>query len=194
MRVSRDEMARHHDEIVAAASKMLRLRGIDRMSVSDLMQAVGLTHGGFYRHFESKEALVAEATAFTFKTILEMLEARGEKLGAKAALSSYVADYLSTRHVEAPDIGCPAAAYGADVARDAGPVGETFTTGLGKLLAWISEGLSCPPGIRRVRAAELFALMVGAVVTARAAGDARMAKEILSAARQRADKLIESKT
>ena len=80
-------MARHHDEIVAAASKMLRRRGVDGVSVVDLMQAVGLTHGGFYRHFESKDALVAEATTTTFKSMIEMLKALTARMGAKAALS-----------------------------------------------------------------------------------------------------------
>ncbi len=66
MRMSREAMADHHEQIVSAASRMLRERGIEGTSVADLMQAVGLTHGGFYRHFESKDALVAEAAEAAF--------------------------------------------------------------------------------------------------------------------------------
>ena len=63
-------MARHHKEIVAKAATMLRERGIDGLSVADLMQAAGLTHGGFYRHFASKDALVAEATTAAFASFV----------------------------------------------------------------------------------------------------------------------------
>jgi len=190
MRVSREAMARHHDEIVAAASKMLRRRGIDGVSVVDLMQAVGLTHGGFYRHFESKDALVAEATTTTFKSMIEMLEARTARMGAKAALAEYVADYLSNRHVESPEIGCPIAAFGADAAREDGPVRGVFASGVSQLLTWIAGGLSGPQAQRRARAAKLLSLMVGAIVTARATGDARLSRGILSSTFQQAERLL----
>ena len=157
------------------------------------MQQAGLTHGGFYRHFDSKDALVAEASAAAFKKIQTMLEERATRLGAKAALSSYVAVYLSAGHVETPEMGCPVAAYGADVSRECGLVRDAFSYGLEQTLTWITEGLFCPQNIRRARAAELFSLMVGAVVAARSASEPKLAKEILTAARHRAGKLIEEK-
>ena len=193
MRVSREAMARHREEIVAAASKMLRACGIDRMSVADLMQSAGLTHGGFYRHFDSKEALVAEATAATFKDMLKQLESRAAKNGAKTALAGYIDDYLSQRHLMTPEVGCPIAAYGTEVAREDVSVLEAFAAGIDRQVMWIAEGLSCRSDLRRSRASELLSTLVGAMVTARATGDAKLAHEILATARTRAKKLIAEK-
>ncbi len=67
MRLSRETKALHHDEITLAASKMLRERGIERTSLIDLMRAAGLTHGGFYRHFKSKDELVALSASKAFE-------------------------------------------------------------------------------------------------------------------------------
>ena len=193
MRVSREVMARHHREIVATASRMLRQRGIEGVSVADLMQAAGLTHGGFYRHFASKDALVAEATAAAFSGIRERLAEWTSSKGSKAALDEYVAEYLSQRHVEAPGNGCPIAAYGAEVARESDVVRAAFNEGVEPLVAWIADGLACPAPRRRARAIELLTMMVGAIVTARAAGSGAIAGEVLACARKRAAELTRAK-
>jgi TetR/AcrR family transcriptional repressor of nem operon len=193
MRVSREVMARHHREIVATASRMLRQRGIEGLSVADLMQAAGLTHGGFYRHFASKDALVAEATAAAFSGIRERLAEWTSSKGSKAALDEYVAEYLSQRHVEAPGTGCPIAAYGAEVARESDVVRAAFNEGVEPLVAWIADGLAGPAPRRRARAIELLTMMVGAIVTARAAGSGAIAGEVLACARKRAAELTRTK-
>jgi TetR/AcrR family transcriptional repressor of nem operon len=193
MRVSREVMARHHREIVATASRMLRQRGIEGLSVADLMQAAGLTHGGFYRHFASKDALVAEATAAAFSGIRERLAEWTSSKGSKAALDEYVAEYLSQRHVEAPGNGCPIAAYGAEVARESDVVRAAFNEGVEPLVAWIADGLAGPAPRRRARAIELLTMMVGAIVTARAAGSGAIAGEVLACARKRAAELTRTK-
>ncbi|MFA5950940.1 MAG: TetR/AcrR family transcriptional regulator [Hyphomicrobium sp.] len=191
MRVSKAEVARHREEIVAATSRMLRQRGITGVSVADLMQAAGLTHGGFYRHFASKEALVAEAATATFNSILTMLETWTAKKGGKAALADYVAEYLSNKHLEAPEMGCPVAAYGGDVARESELIRAAFRDGIDRLLDWIAGNLSGGLQARRARASELLSMMVGAIVTARSTGDAQRSRELLSIARRRAGVLIE---
>lgn len=189
MRVSKEMAADHRRKILSAASTMLRERGIERASVVDLMQAAGLTHGGFYRHFDSKEALVAEATTATFKALFERLEGRAAREGQQAALNKYVAEYLSQRHVEKPEIGCPIAAYGAEVARESAVVRAAFRDGVDHLLKWISGGLACRGEERDEKANELLTLMVGAIVTARTMGDRTRSREILACARRRAESL-----
>ncbi len=194
MRASREVKAQHHKEIVLNASKMLRGCGVDRTSVMDLMRAAGLTNGGFYRHFKSKDELVAESTRNIFRaTITRFFQARSEKEGLKAALSAYVDEYLAGGHVNAPEEGCPIAAYGAEAARESCAVREAFAEGMDQLLSLAAEGMPGTKEQRRARAAELQALMTGAVVMARAAGNSKLSREILNSARQRAARLIEEK-
>lgn len=190
MRASRQIKAQRHMEIVSTASKMLRSRGIDRTSIMDLMRAAGLTNGGFYRHFTSKDELVAESTRKIYRDIVARFQARVQEKGPKAALSAYIEEYLAGRHVNAPESGCPLAAYGAEAARESGPVRQAFAEGLDEVLSLAAEGLSCPKEQRRARAAELLSLLTGAVVMARAAGSSGISQEILASARQRAERLI----
>lgn len=193
MRVSREVMARRHDEIIVQTSKMLRQRGIGGTSLADLMSAVGLTHGGFYKHFESKEALVAEATSRIFAEIKARFETRSKSQGVKAALKLYVRDYLTTSHLKNPEIGCPISSFAPDVGREEGNVKAVFTSGTITLLSLIMEGLSCPQEERRGRAIELMSLLSGAVLMARATDDEKLFNEIIATARKRATKLIEAK-
>jgi len=193
MRASRQVKAQHHTEIVATAAEMLRRHGVDRTSVMDLMRAAGLTHGGFYRHFASKDALVAESTRSIFRALIARFQARAEQEGPKAALAAYVDDYLAGRHLDAPQEGCPVAAYGAEAARESPAVREAFAEGMDQMLSMAAEGLSCAKEQRRSRVAELHALMTGAVIMARAAGDVKVSRDILNSARQRARRMIEER-
>ena len=192
MRASREVKAQHHDTIVAAAAKMLRRCGIDRTSVVDLMRASGLTHGGFYRHFKSKDQLVAQSTQNIFQALVSTFQARAAKTGARAALVAYVDEYLCDRHVKTPAEGCAVAAYGAEAARESGMVRKAFADGMDRLLALVEDGMPGPKEQRRARALELQAMMAGAVVMARAAGNATFAHEILDVARQRAARMIDA--
>ncbi len=193
MRLSREAKAEHHEEIVSAASKMLRQRGIDRTSVIDLMQAVGLTHGGFYRHFKSKDELVAESTVKAFSESIGRFESRAAQNGAKTALHAYVEEYLSGAHRDHPGEGCPVSAYGADASRESEVVRDAFGDGIRKLMGLVIEGLSCPKEERPARALELLAMMAGAIVMARATTDAKLSRQILASCRQRALRLIDEK-
>jgi TetR/AcrR family transcriptional repressor of nem operon len=191
MRASREVKAQHHAEIVAAAGEMLRRRGVERTNVMDLMRAAGLTHGGFYRHFASKDELVAESTREVFRTLIASFRARAEKEGPRAALAAYVDDYLAGRHVNTPQEGCPVSAYGPDAARESRAVREAFAEGMDQILSLAAEGLSGAKAQRRRRAVELHALMTGAVIMARAAGDSKVSREILNSARKRARRMID---
>jgi TetR/AcrR family transcriptional repressor of nem operon len=193
VRESREVKAKHYGEIVAAASKMLRGRGIDRTSLADLMRAAGLTHGGFYRHFKSKDALVAASTRNMFGAIIASFRARVDKEGPTAALSAYVNEYLSGRHVKAPEEGCPVAGYGAEAARESRAVREAFAEGMKQMLSLAAEGVSCPKEKRCARAMALQALMTGAVVMARAAGSSNLSQEILTSARQEVERMMKER-
>jgi TetR/AcrR family transcriptional regulator, transcriptional repressor for nem operon len=185
MRMSRDAMARHRKDIVAAASRMMRERGISATSVADLMQAANLTHGGFYRHFESKDALAAEAIAAAFDDHVRGLGTNIEKLGPEAAVEDYVGDYLTRRHLTRPGFGCPMAALGGDGAREAKVVQEAFAGGTRKLIDRLAAAQTGAPAERRAAAIRLLATIVGAVVMSRAVGEADLGDEILAASRER---------
>ncbi len=193
MRVSREVMARRHDEIIVETSKLLRQRGIGGTSLADLMAAVGLTHGGFYKHFESKEALVAEATARIFQEIQARFEEQSKSQGAKAALKQYVRDYLTLAHLRSPELGCPLPSFGPDISREDRKLKSVFTKGAQALLSLMAEGMSCPQSERRGRAIELVSLLSGAVLIARATDDEKLFNEIVTTARKKATKLIEAK-
>ncbi len=184
MRMSREAMARHHEEIVAAAARMLRERGVEGTSVADLMQAAGLTHGGFYRHFATKEELVAEASEVAFDGMLASIDANFSKLGPADGLKRYIGRYLSSVHVKEPGAGCPVAGFGADAARAGPAVRKTFADRIRKQIDKLATAFDGSAAERQAKAASAFATLVGAVVIARAVGEGKLASEVLSACRE----------
>jgi TetR/AcrR family transcriptional repressor of nem operon len=177
-------MAKHHQEIVEVAARLLRERGIKGTSVADVMQAAGLTHGGFYRHFESKDALVAEAVQFIQDALVKRLETKADKTSEATAVEDYVAKYLSHDHVTNPAIGCPMAAFGVDAARETAEVRRAFANGTQRTIDKLSAGLRGTPGERRTKAMQMFISLVGAVVVARAVGDCEFREDVLAASRE----------
>ena len=127
MRKSREEAAQTRKRIVEAASCEFRKNGIVATGLNDLMKAAGLTHGGFYKHFESKDQLVAEACA-------EAVEALIGVMAAQPTIDAAVAAYLSTRHRDDPASGCPLAAIGSELARTDEKTREAATEGFVRLV------------------------------------------------------------
>lgn len=191
MRVSRAVMAENHSAIVASAAKMLRLRGIDGMSVAELMESVGLTHGGFYRHFASKDELVAAAIVVTFDGIFDRLTAKTAEGTARAALELYTSEYLTERHYSNPEIGCPVAAYGAEVARCSPVVRDAFGAGVGLQISWVAQHLKGSSERRRANATEIVSALVGTMVLARSSPEMDQARHILAAGRHRVKLLLD---
>src|SRR6516225_9681422 len=103
MRMSREATVQSRKRILGAASKMVRERGVDATSIADVMQAAGMTNGGFYRHFQSKDEMIAAAIRAAFEEIVDRFDRRLEQSGAAAAIEAYVNEYLSDFHVEHPD-------------------------------------------------------------------------------------------
>ena len=183
MRQSREVKAETHQEIVAAASRLFRERGIEGTSVGDVMQAAQKTHGGFYRHFESKEALLVAALDDAFAAMLSHLEAglaavpRGETIGP------FLDGYLAPELVEDIGGGCPVAALSGDVMRSPESVRSVFGAGTMKMIQAIAESLDGPQEDRIQKAAQSFSMAAGALMIARAS-DPQTAKIILDAARK----------
>src|SRR5271165_485249 len=183
MRMSREAAAVSKARIVATASKMLRARGLEGASIADVMAAAGMTHGGFYKHFATKDDLNAAAVSAAFGEILDRFDARKCAGGVEAAIRAYAEEYLSTEHVERPDLGCPVAALGADAGRRPEALSAEFSAGAEALLERLSRSSpeGAPHDAARAQSTRRLATLVVAVVVARAVGPGALPDEVLPA-------------
>jgi TetR/AcrR family transcriptional repressor of nem operon len=179
MRVSRVEAAQNRERIIEVAARLFRERGFDGIGVADLMKSAGLTHGGFYGHFASKEDLMAQACARAQEDSLAALRRVAER-GGKNSLSAVASAYLSPAHRDQPGEGCVLAALGAEAARHGSPLRGAFTQGIRSafdMLTRLAPGKS--ERARRKRALATYASMIGALVLARAVDDPELSEEVL---------------
>jgi TetR/AcrR family transcriptional regulator, transcriptional repressor for nem operon len=176
MKISKAASARHRAALLEAASGLFRDRGFAGVSIADITAAAGLTHGVFYNHFTSKEALCAEVV----EQAIDELTARTKRTNRRARVEAY----LSAGHAENRAAGCPLAALSADVAREGRKVRTAFTSRLDGLIDALAleEPASDTPA--RDRAIVAMATRLGALTLARAATDPKLRDEILAAARQ----------
>jgi TetR/AcrR family transcriptional repressor of nem operon len=193
MRVTREQAARNRDAVVEAASRLFRERGIGGVGIADIMRESGLTHGGFYGQFASKDDLAGEACA----RALDASAARWRGIVAGHAgesgegmLAAIAGHYLRAAHLTEAGTGCALPALAADAARDGGAVARAFTEGflgledvLEKALSGEGEEAGDSREASRQRALAALAQMVGALVLARAVDDPALSCEIMSAAR-----------
>lgn len=182
MRYPPSETAEKHKKILAEAASLFRERGFDGVNVSEIMKAAGLTHGAFYAHFKSKEALAAEAVTCAMGDALDRMYKEID--GADDPNAAFLADYLSLDHRDDPGDGCTMAALGAEVARTPGLRGA-FTTEVKRILAGMVDRLrwkTKKPA--RQNAQHLLSAIVGAMVLARAVDDPDLSKEILDNVRE----------
>jgi TetR/AcrR family transcriptional regulator, transcriptional repressor for nem operon len=182
MKVSREQAAQHRERIIEAAAQRFRERGFEGIGVADLMKEAGLTHGGFYGHFSSKEELIAEASA---RALAQSLARWGELTDRASGdpLSALAGAYLTSRHRDNPGAGCVLAALGPDVSRQGPGVRRSVTAYMRSacdLLAKLVPGKS--KAARRQKAISTWATLVGAMVIARAVYDRALSQEILDAA------------
>src|SRR5258708_19818649 len=115
MRKSREEAAATRERIVDAAARKFRKNGIAETGINDLMQTAGLTHGGFYKHFESKDQLVGDAVKRSFEQTLASMESSAEGKTPEAALSTLVTKYLSANHRDCVGESCPLSSLATDL-------------------------------------------------------------------------------
>jgi TetR/AcrR family transcriptional repressor of nem operon len=181
MKVSKEQAAENREAVLEAAARLFRERGFDGVGVDAVMAEAGLTHGGFYRSFGSKDALVAEACARGFRQIDDFWGGFAARPGK--GLAAAAAWYLSRRHCDAPGDGCVMAALAADAGRCGPAARAVFTAGLERWVSHLARLLPHASEARRREAAlTKIATMVGAVAIARAVGDQSLADEILAAA------------
>jgi TetR/AcrR family transcriptional repressor of nem operon len=183
MKVSREQAAENRERILNVAAMQFREHGFDGIGVADLMKKAGLTHGGFYGNFASKEDLMAQACERALSRSLAYWDGHIEK-SPEDALAIITGDYLSAAHRDAPGKGCTFTALGPEMARQNPAVRASATAGVRGLigrLAKLVQGKS--KAVKQERATAMFATMVGAVVLARAVDDPELSEEILQAAR-----------
>ena len=181
MKVSREQAAQNRERILDAAAKLFRERGFEGIGVADLMKAVGLTHGGFYGHFSSKEDLMAQACARALTRSLELWSKRADT-APHDPLLSIAGGYLSSKHRDNPGAGCVLAALGPEASRQGPGVRRAVTGGLRSAIEFFATLVGGnSKAARRQRAVSVYASLVGAMVMARAVDDRALSQEILNA-------------
>ncbi|MDB5598670.1 MAG: transcriptional regulator, TetR family [Xanthobacteraceae bacterium] len=172
VKVTKEKAAEHRNAIVQAAGRLFRERGFDGVGVAEITKAAGLTHGGFYGHFASKDALAAEACGQNFANSLARLP--GGEAATTQDLSAYLDNYLSERHRDLPGDGCPMAANASDLARQGEDVQRRSAQGVERFIDGLMERL--PAGTPRAQGILMLSAMVGGMTLARAT--ARSAPEL----------------
>lgn len=187
MGTSQADKARSNERILKAAAELLRQHGLSGVSITEVMRAAGLTHGGFYKHFEDREQLVVEA--------LRRALPSAQEVGPYHSYAGFVRGYLSPAHRELRGRGCPMAALAGDVVRANEQVRAVFTDGVRGAIAQVARLLAehdpdTPAGHddqhgrdTQARAAAAFSTAVGALVLARAVDEPELSEFILASAR-----------
>lgn len=183
---SKEEKARSRERILEVAAERLRGEGIDGPGVADIMRAAGLTHGGFYKHFGSRDELVAEALATA-------LDAQSAATVAGLAdvddpMRAFAQAYTSTDHCEHPEAGCGVAAVAGEVARGGPQLRAAYTERIAGFIDGVDtflerRGGQEDPATRRADAIARYAMLVGGLTLARAVDDDGLRDEILAAVR-----------
>jgi TetR/AcrR family transcriptional repressor of nem operon len=173
-----------HQKIVSDASRRLRAEGLTGASVSAVMRDAGLTHGGFYKHFGSKDELVMESLKKAFREMAHSLAHAGEQSQPGTAWKTIVKAYLSPEHSDHPECGCPLAALAPDLARTDKTMKAQI---LGELRSYQRGILPFMPG-RRAADKErafvvIFSTMLGAVAIARILPDRASRAKVLASTR-----------
>lgn len=185
MRKSRKEAAETRERIVESASQEFRRNGIDGTGLSELMAAAGLTHGGFYKHFASKEQVVAESVSCGIHSLLDLWKGTLSTEPPDKGLQSAITTYLSTGHREDVACGCPFAALASDIARSGDSVREAATTGFIAIVDAIAgQFTDLSRAAARKEALWIFTSMMGAVMMARLVTQPTLSDSILREARK----------
>ena len=187
MRHSKTEKENTHKRIVAVAAKKFREEGLTGIGIADLMKEAGLTVGGFYKHFKSRDALVAAAVGSALEMWKERIDAAAG--GPRVAYDSLVDDYLSEAHRDHPGMGCPVGALAGDLARSDKRTRAVATwkirDNIELLATLIRDTTKTVKDTARSRAVMTYCALVGAISMARAVSDKELSREILKTVAQR---------
>lgn len=189
MRVSRAQAEANRETVINVASRLFREHGFDGIGLKDLMKGAGLTQGGFYKQFESKDNLAALAS----RRAMESATRRWSSAVASSTdpIQGVIDFYLSADHRGETGDGCPLVALGADAARQSDDVRQPFEDGIKANLQILEELLPASGGDQTPsqRAQAMLALMVGAVTLSRIVSDEKLADSLLEAAATEARRL-----
>jgi TetR/AcrR family transcriptional repressor of nem operon len=186
---SQEEKRLTHDRLLSVAARAFRGGGIESASIPALSKAAGITHGGFYRHFESRDQLVADALDRAFD------EARQDLLGhlfsrqGAGLLEDWMHAYTSTEHRDSPERGCVVASLSVDVARATDAARAVYAK---RFATYIDEITVLLGGGDRETALALLCLLAGSVIAARALGGEDLSVEVLAAASTAARRLTDN--
>ena len=185
MRYSKEHKQETHERIVKKASVRLREKGAHGIGVADLMKEAGLTHGGFYAHFDSREALVIEAFNYAMDRANERWRKLAEDIPPEKRFATIVDAYLSTIHRDDPGHGCAVPTLGAEIAREGPKTRRAFAARLERMIEMMADQMpDAPRKAARKQAMAAIATMMGALVMSRIAGSGEFSDEILSAGRE----------
>jgi TetR/AcrR family transcriptional repressor of nem operon len=185
MRYSREHKLETHARIVKKASVRLREKGAHGIGVADLMKDAGLTHGGFYAHFDSREALVIEAFTHAMDRSTERWRKLAEQTPPEKRLAMIVNTYLTPLHRDYLGRGCAVPALGAEIARESPKTRRVFAGRLEQMIEMLAAQIpGVPRKAARKQAVAAIATMMGTLVLARVAGSGDFSDEILGAGRE----------
>ena len=175
---------RSHERIVDAAARAIRRHGYAGVGVADVMREAGLTHGGFYAHFESRDALLVEALERAARTSADLIARRSDavRAGGVSPFRTMVDHYLSDTLLKAHDAGCPVAALCSEMPRQSPEVREASSARVRSLVRYVERSL--PKTVAPDQAGIIAATMVGSLQLARAIGSVEEGKALLASARK----------
>jgi len=186
MRVSKEKAAQNRERILSSAARLFREQGIGATGVDAITEDAGLTHGGLYSQFGSKEVIAAEAIRFALARAKRVWQRALERNPGMRALPAIVDGYLSRAHRDAPGTGCVVAALGTDIARQPRRVRQAFTREIKNDLEFLSELMPDDGNESRYEdAIATFASMAGALILARAVNDEELSDLILKSTAKR---------
>ena len=181
MRKSRLETAETRTRIVQAASVEFRRNGIAGTGLADVMAAAGMTHGGFYKHFSSKEQIIEESVSLGATTLADTVAKRVDEASSGDALKNIINNYLSKEHVEDVGNGCTFVALASELARSSDAVRDETTEGFLRVVGLISEQLkNMSRAAAKKEAIVMLSAMIGAVTMARVVNDPALSATILN--------------
>jgi len=184
MRYSKEHKFQTHARIVKRASVKLREKGAHGIGVADLMKEAGLTHGGFYAHFDSREALVIEAFTYAMDRSTAHWRKVAEGAPPDKRLAKIVNNYLAPTHRDDPGHGCAVPALGSEIARESAKTRRVFSNRLDEMIEMLATQFpGMPRKAARKQAMAALATMMGSLVMARVAGTGEFSDEILKSGR-----------
>ena len=185
MRYSKEHKQETHARIVKKASVRLREKGAHGIGVADLMKEAGLTHGGFYAHFDSRDALVIEAFGYAMDRATDRWRKLAAETPPEKRLSTIVDSYLTPLHRDDPGHGCAVPTLGAEIARESPKTRKAFAAKLAQMIEMLADQIpEVPRKTARKQAMAAVATMMGTLVLSRIAGSGEFSDQILGAGRE----------